>query len=78
MKYLPAFDIWATPAELLKHVQPGQWIYAGSKDHRGRFLGVKRSGTIVVAWSENAKRSGGIRGYYRALRHYAKGINREF
>lgn len=78
MKYLPAFDIWSTPAELLKHVQPGQWVYAGNKEDKGRFYGIKPSGSIVVAWQGNAKRSGNLKGYYRALRDYAKGINRNY
>ncbi len=49
MKYQSIFDIWAVPADLLKHVQAGQMVYAGDKSNKGRFLGVRKSGSIVVA-----------------------------
>jgi hypothetical protein len=72
-------DIWSTPAA---NLQPGQWVYAGSDEGagaatRGRFLGVKPSGTIVVAWMGNARNHrrspGGIKGYINSLRAYARG-----
>lgn len=79
MRFLPAFDIWATPVELLRHAQPGQHVYAGDRhdpNSRGRFLGVKRSGTVVVAWSGNT-RSRRTRAeqveYLQSLRAYALG-----
>ena len=73
MRYLPAFDIWQVPTELLPYVQPGQWVYAGDKEHRGRFFGVKKSGNVVVAWRNNALNSKAPKEYYRFMRRYAKG-----
>ena len=73
MRYLPSFDIWQVPTELLSHVQPGQWVYAGDKDNRGRFFGVKKSGTVVVAWRNNARNNGRPQEYYSFMRQYAKG-----
>jgi hypothetical protein len=78
-RFTKAVDIWATPVEQL---QPGQWVFAGTDEGagsptRGRFLGVKPSGSIVVAWMGNARshrRSPeGIKGYLASLRNYAKG-----
>lgn len=73
MKFLPAFNIWSVPAELLAKAQPGQWVYVGNPEDRGIFLGVKRSGTIVVAWHGNAKNQSSYRDYVNTLRQYAKG-----
>jgi hypothetical protein len=73
MKYLPSFDIWQVPAELLSKAQPGQWVHAGDKSNVGRFWGVKKSGTIVVAWQGNAKNAANYRDYQETLRKYAKG-----
>jgi hypothetical protein len=73
MKYQSIFDIWAVPADLLKHVQAGQMVYAGNKANRGRFLGVRRSGSIVVAWQGNVQNHTDKLGYIRTLRNYAKG-----
>lgn len=79
MRYLPAFNIWSMPVELLRHAQPGQHVYAGDKTTTGRFLGVKRSGTVVVAWSGNT-RTRRTRAeqldYLRTLRAYALGDKR--
>lgn len=72
MKYLTPFNIWETPVELLAHVQPGQWVYAGDKGTSGRFLGVKKSGSVVVAWHLNAKAQKSPAEYHRILRAYAK------
>lgn len=73
MKYQPMFDIWGIPEGLLPKIQPGQMVYAGAKDNRGRFLGVKKSGTVVVAWMGNVARQASKRGYLRTLRDYALG-----
>jgi hypothetical protein len=73
MKYQSIFDIWAVPADLLKHVQAGQMVYAGNKANRGRFLGVRRSGSIVVAWQGNVQSHSDKLGYIKTLRNYAKG-----
>jgi hypothetical protein len=73
MKFTHAFDIWSVPVDLLKHAQPGQWVYAGNKTDKGRFLGVKASGTVVVAWEGNTQRHADKAGYIKTLRAYAKG-----
>ena len=72
MKFTQAFDIWSVPQALLKHVQPGQWVYAGNKGDKGRFLGVKASGTVVVAWQGNTRSQANKAGYIKTLRSYAK------
>ena len=76
MKFTSSFDIWAVPTDLLKHAQPGQWVYAGDRSNKGRFLGVKQSGTIVVAWLGNIRNQGDHAKrleYVKTLRTYAKG-----
>lgn len=72
MKFTSSFDIWSVPVSLLKHAQPGQWVYAGNKADKGRFLGVKASGTVVVAWQGNTQRQADKAGYIKTLRSYAK------
>lgn len=72
MQYQPTFNIWNIPAPLLRYIQPGQHIYAGDPSARGVFLGVKPSGTVVVAWRGNGK----SREYISALRDYARGTRR--
>ena len=73
MQFMPSFNIWEVPAPLLAKAQPGQWVYAGDKENKGIFLGVKRSGTVVVAWYGNAKGRESFKGYVKTLRAYAKG-----
>ena len=73
MKYQSMFDIWAVPTDLLKHVQAGQMVYAGNKSNRGRFLGVRKSGSSVVAWQGNVQNHSDKLGYIKSLRNYAKG-----
>jgi hypothetical protein len=79
MQFLPAFDIWAVPTELLAAAQPGQHVFAGDprdRNARGRLWGVKRSGTVVVAWSGNTrtrKTRAEQADYHRTLRAYALG-----
>jgi hypothetical protein len=73
MKYQSMFDIWAVPTDLLKHVQAGQMVYAGNKSNKGRFLGVRKSGSIVVAWQGNVQNHSDKLGYIKSLRNYAKG-----
>ena len=73
MKYQSIFDIWAVPVDLLKHVQAGQMVFAGDRSNRGRFLGVRGSGTIVVAWQRNVEAQKDRMGYLKTLRTYAKG-----
>jgi hypothetical protein len=76
MKFTPAFNIWSVPVDLLKHAQPGQWVYAGDKSAMGRFLGVKKTGSVVVAWLGNERGRGSKDArldYIRTLRQYARG-----
>lgn len=78
MKYQRAIDVTNLPTECIAVLQPGQWVYTGSHrdpNTRGRFLGVKASGTVVVAWQGNARGRGpgGHRDYTRALRDFALG-----
>jgi hypothetical protein len=73
MKYQSIFDIWAVPVDLLKHVQAGQMVYAGDKSNKGRFLGVRKSGPVVVAWQGNIQSHSDKLGYIKSLRNYAKG-----
>jgi len=73
--FAPAFDIWEVPPYLRAHILPGQWVYAGDRQHMGRYLGQGRAGSDVVAWANNWKRHPlGAREYIRTLRTYAKGI----
>lgn len=73
MQYQESFDIWAMPTAFYKHIKRGQWVYAGDKANKGIFLGVKPSGTVVVAWYGNAKRQASFREYVASLTSYAKG-----
>lgn len=74
MRYQPSFNIWEVPVGLLPFVQPGQHVYAGDKQTKGIFLGVKKSGSVVVAWNGNWRAHSYDRGYIKSLRNYAKGI----
>lgn len=75
MKFQKALNIWnATEAEI-KKLQAGQWVYAGQPENKGRFLGVRKSGSVVVAWLGNEKAQGNYYerlNYIRTLRTYAK------
>ena len=73
MKYRRAFNIWDVSAQMIPNIQPGQWVFAGSRDSMGRFLGVKPSGSVVVGWKGNAAAHKSPRAYNRALRDYARG-----
>lgn len=75
-KFTKAENIWALNQEEREALQPGQWVYAGHPSNKGRFLGVKPSGTVVVAWHDNAKGrgKGGYTSYISTLRRYAKGV----
>jgi hypothetical protein len=73
MKFLKAMDIQALDEAQRKRLQVGQWVYAGNKSCMGKFLGVKRCGTVVVAWQGNAAKSGDVLGYWHDLLQYARG-----
>ena len=73
--YRKTVDIGRMTDQEIKQLTPGQWVYT-TEDRplwRGRFWGVKPSGTIVVAWQGNARNSGDWRRYQKALRTYARG-----
>lgn len=70
MRYQNTIDIWAMQKNDVSKLQPGQWVKAGPNGNRGIYLGVKASGSIVVAWHSNAT-SRQYRAYIRALRNYA-------
>lgn len=72
MKYIKSFNIWNIPNELIKYIQPGQHVYAGDKDNKGIFQGVKSSGIIVVAWKGNINNQKNKKEYINKLRIYAK------
>lgn len=66
-------DIWKLSDAETKKLPPGQWVHAGEKSNKGMFLGVKESGTVVVAWLQNAKNSRNYNAYISSCRRYAKG-----
>ncbi len=72
MRYVKATDIHALNDTQRSALQVGQWVYAGDKSAKGKFLGVKGTGTVVVAWHGNAQRySTGVTSYWHDLRQYA-------
>ena len=72
MKFQKAINIWTISDKEIARLQAGQWVYGGESRNQGRFLGVKKSGTIVVAWYGNAHQQPSYNGYIKALRNYAK------
>jgi hypothetical protein len=71
MRYTKTVNIWNTAPESL---QVGQWVTAGTDPtSKGIYLGVKPSGSVVVAWYMNAKGQKNFRQYIQTLRHYARG-----
>ena len=72
MKYIKAFNIWNIPNELIRYIQPGQWVYAGDKDNKGIYQGIKKNNIIVVAWQGNINNHKDKKGYIKTLRDYAK------
>jgi hypothetical protein len=74
MRYTHSPNIWQLTEQQIKHLQPGQWVYAGDPGSKGQFLGVKPSGTVVVAWLGNIRNHRGqCRSYLNKLRQYALG-----
>lgn len=71
MKFQKTVDIWDVRLDL-KSLQRGQWVKAGSsKDaSKGIFCGVRQSGSVVVAWYENAKNRESFRDYVKTLMNY--------
>ena len=75
MKFTKSLYIWALTPSQIASLQPGQWVYAKYPTDKGRYFGVKPSGSVVVAWHGNT-RKGARRSYYRTLRDYALGLGR--
>lgn len=73
MKFQKTVDVWNMSGGY-KSIKPGQWVKAGPFPDaaKGVFCGVKKSGTVVVAWYENAKSAESYRDYVRTLMDYAK------
>lgn len=73
--YKKVVDIGCLTEREIRRLTPGQWVYTGTDGPlwRGRFWGVKPSGTVVVAWQGNARGSGNWREYQNKLRAYAQG-----
>jgi hypothetical protein len=69
MRYTTAFDIWQIPADLRRYIQPGQWVYAGSRDTKGRYLGQTAGGVDVCAWLDSSRLH---RRKVKVLRTFAK------
>lgn len=76
-RFRPTVDIWTLSPEQRAALIPGQWVSAGEPDatrnNCGRFYGVKKSGSVVVAWNGNARNRDDYRAYQRASYNYAKG-----
>jgi hypothetical protein len=73
MLYQKAIDIWTISDTEIKKLQAGQWVYGSDIKNKGMYLGMKKSGTIVVAWLGNASKQNNYRGYIKALSNYARG-----
>tara|TARA_R110000824_G_scaffold70939_2_gene181854 strand:- start:190 stop:417 length:228 start_codon:yes stop_codon:yes gene_type:complete len=72
MQFVKALDIHSLTDNERAALQVGQWVYAGDKSAKGKFLGVTKGGSVVVAWHGSATRKGNKPNeYYRALRDYA-------
>lgn len=55
-KYKPALSITKIPKKSYKHLQIGQWVYAGDKNsEKGVFVGVTEKGNARVVWYKNLK-----------------------
>jgi hypothetical protein len=77
MKYQKTVNIYSMTKEQVSALPCGQWVSTSSdvsdSNHIGRFYGVKKSGSIVVAWNGNARRAPEWKAYQKALYNYAKG-----
>lgn len=74
MKYQKAVNIWKLSDHDIKKLQPGQWVYGSDLGNKGMYLGMKRSGIVVVAWLGNATQQDNYRGYIKALSNYARAV----
>ena len=74
MRYQKAVNIWKISDSEIKKLQGGQWVYGDDVKNKGMFLGVKQSGTVVVAWLGNASKQNNYKGYIKALSQYARAV----
>lgn len=76
MRFQKTIDIWSIPDSQVAQLQVGQWVSAGKADEGrqncGRFLGVKRSGSVVVIWNGNVHNRKDRKAYRQAMKDYAK------
>lgn len=76
IRFEKTLDIWSLTEEQVKALKPGQWVATGKADEDrsncGVFCGVKKFGTVVVAWNGNARNSGSAKTYRKTLMAYAK------
>jgi hypothetical protein len=74
--FRPTLDVWTLSPDQIAALRPGQWVSAGppsaDRSNCGRFHGVRPSGSVVVAWNGNARRSGDWRAYQRTLHDFAR------
>ena len=78
MRYQPTVNLWnEQERSKVKTLQRGQWVSAGpvneDRMNIGKFCGVTKSGTVVVAWIGNARNSDSYNGYINVSMQYAKG-----
>lgn len=71
MKFSKAVNLWALQDSQVKALQAGQWVYGGEPSNKGRYLGTKPSGTVIVAWQGNTNQQASKAGYIKSLRAYA-------
>lgn len=72
-RFQKIIDISRLSDAAMQQLQPGQWVYTDVNTplSRGKFWGIKKSGTVVVAWQGNAINRSSWTEYQRSLRNYA-------
>jgi hypothetical protein len=74
-RFRPTVNIHALSDAERAALLPGQWVSAGTPDatrsNCGRFYGVRRSGSVVVAWNGNARRAESWTEYQRTSYRFA-------
>jgi hypothetical protein len=75
MRYQPTINIHNLTDTQRAALQVGQWVATTDQvtkpEERGIYLGIKPSGSVVVAWHGNAK-GHNYRVYVKTLRAYAR------
>jgi hypothetical protein len=56
MRYCSIVDIHNIPHDIRKHLQAGQWVYAGDRKAKGVWCGEKKNGIQVVCWYQDGQR----------------------